>query len=120
MVSDMASLGRRVVEQGGIVVVGTDAPINPPGLSLIAEMQALVEYGGMRPVDVMRATTSISAEALGYGGELGAVRPGMLADLIVLGSDPLTDIRAVRDVRYVIRDGRVYTLRGLLQRPGPM
>jgi len=117
MVSDMASLARRVVEQGGVVVCGTDSPIIPQGRSLIAEMQALVEYGGMRPIDVMRATTSIAAEALGYGAELGSVRPGMLADLIVLGGDPLTDIRAVRDVRTVIRDGRVYSLDELLERP---
>jgi imidazolonepropionase-like amidohydrolase len=119
LVSDMASLGRRAVEQGGVVVVGTDSPIIPQGLSLIAEMQALVDYGGMRPVDVMRATTSVSAEAMGYGGELGAVRPGALADLVILGANPLADIRAVRDVRGVIRDGRPYTLEGLLRRPRP-
>ena len=117
MVSDMASLARRVVEQGGVVVIGTDAPINPQGLSLIAEMQALVEYGGMRPVDVLRAATSIPAEAMGYGSELGAIRAGMLADLVVLGADPLEDIRALRDVRTVVSDGRVLALDQLLTRP---
>ena len=113
----MASLARRVVEGGGIVVVGTDSPINPQGLALLAEMQALVEYGRMRPVDVLRATTSIAADALGYGGELGAIRPGMLADLLVVGGDPLSDIRALRDVRTVISDGRLFTLPELLERP---
>lgn len=117
MVSDMASLARRVVERGGVVVVGTDSPINPQGLALIAEMQALVQYGGMRPVDVLRATTSVSADAMGYGAELGAVRSGMLADLLVVGGDPLSDIRALRDVRTVISDGRVFSLEQLLQRP---
>ena len=113
----MASLARRVVEQGGTIVVGTDSPIIPQGLSLIAEMQALVEYGGMSEIDVMRATTSIPAEAMGYGGEVGSIREGMLADLIVLGSSPLSDIRAVRDVRIVIKDGRIHRLEELLQRP---
>jgi len=117
LVRDMGSLPRRVVAQGGTVVVGTDSPILPQGLSLIAEMQALVEYGGMSEVDVMRATTSIPASAMGYGEAFGMIREGMLADLIVLGSDPLSDIRAVRDVRMVIKDGRIHSVDELLQRP---
>lgn len=117
LVADMASLGRRVVEEGGTVVMGTDSPINPQGLSLIAEMQILVRYGGMAASDVLRATTSISARELGYGSELGRVEEGLLADLVVLGADPLADIRAVRDVRLVIEDGRVHTLDDLLKAP---
>jgi Tol biopolymer transport system component/imidazolonepropionase-like amidohydrolase len=115
MVSEMGSLARRVVEQGGVVVVGTD--FGPPGLSLVAEMEVLTRYGGMDPVDVMRATTSIPAEVMGYGAEFGAVRPGMLADLVVFGSNPLEDIRAVRDVRFVVTNGQVYPMADLLQRP---
>jgi hypothetical protein len=117
LVSDMAGLARRVLEGGGTVVVGTDAPINPQGLSLIAEMQILVDYGGMSPVDVMRATTSVSAQAMGYGRDLGAVRSGMLADLVVFADDPLRDIRAVRDVELVVEGGRVHTLDELLRVP---
>ena len=117
MVSDMASLGRRVVVAGGVVVMGTDSPIIPQGLSLIAEMEAMVRYGGMSAGDVMRATTSVSAEALGYETELGRVRPGMLADLVVFAGDPLSDIRNVRDVRVVVKDGRVYDLENLLEGP---
>ena len=117
MVSDMASLGRRVVVAGGVVVMGTDSPIIPQGLSLIAEMEAMVRYGGMSAGDVMRATTSVSAEALGYETEFGRVRPGMLADLVVFAGDPLSDIRNVRDVRVVVKDGRVYDLENLLEGP---
>ncbi len=116
MLSDMASLGRRVVEAGGTVVVGTDSP-QDKGLTLLAEMQALVELGGMRPLDVMRGATSVAAETLGYGTELGAVREGMLADMIVVDGDPLADIRALRNVRTVIKDGRVYQVPELLERP---
>jgi imidazolonepropionase-like amidohydrolase len=119
MVRDMASLGRRVVARGGTVVMGTDAPINPQGLSLVAEMEALVAYGGMSEIDVLRGATSVAADALGYGHELGAVREGMLADLVVLGDDPLSDIRALRDVRLVVADGVVHTPTSLLERPNP-
>ena len=116
LAEDMASLPRRVLAAGGRVVMGTDAPINPPGLSLQAEMEALVRYGRMDPVDVLRAATSVSAEALGYEGLLGTVAPGALADLVVIGSDPLSDIRATREVRVVVQGGRVYEMEGLVRR----
>ena len=116
LVEDMASLPRRVLAAGGRVVVGTDAPINPPGLSLQAEMEAMVAHGGMRAADVLRAATSVSAAALGYEGVLGTVAPGALADLIVVGEDPLSDIRATRRVQVVIRSGRVYEMARLLRR----
>ncbi len=115
MVRDMGSLARRVVEQGGVIVVGTD--FGPPGITLIAEMEVLVRYGGMSPADAMRATTSVPADVMGYGSELGAVRPGMLADLVVFGGNPLQDIRAARDVRVVVANGRVYQMADLLRRP---
>ena len=116
LAEDMAALPRRVLAAGGTVIVGTDAPINPPGLSLQAEMEAMVRYGGMRPIDVLRATTSVSAEALGYAGLLGTVAPGALADLVVIGGDPLADIRATREVRVVVRAGHVYEMERLLRR----
>ena len=117
LVERMASLPRRVLEGGGRIVVGTDSPINPRGLSLHAELEALVRYGRMRPVDVLRATTSESARALGYENRLGVVAPGALADLIVLDEDPLRDITATRTVGTVILGGAVYAVEDLLQRP---
>ncbi|MCY4646925.1 MAG: amidohydrolase family protein [Gammaproteobacteria bacterium] len=117
MVERMSSLPRRVHEGGGRVIMGTDSPIIPRGLSLHAEMEILVRYGRMRPVDVLRATTSASGEALGYEGLLGVVAPGALADLIVLDEDPLQDIAATRSVRTVILGGAVYTTEELLRRP---
>ena len=116
MVTDMGSLARRVHEGGGVVVVGTD--FGPPGLSLVAEMEVLTRYGGMEPVDVMRATTSVPAEVMGYGEDLGAIRPGMLADLVVFGGNPIEDIRATRDVRVVMSNGTAYTMDQLMSRPG--
>ena len=110
----MASLPKRVVENGGVIIMGTDTPINPRGLSLISEMQALVDYGGMTPLDVMRATTSIAAEAMGYGAEIGTIKEGMIADLILLDENPLEDIRAVRKLRWVIKGGELYSVEELL------
>ncbi len=117
MVERMSSLPRRVLEAGGRVIMGTDSPIIPRGLSLHAEMEILVRYGRMRPVDVLRATTSESGDALGYEHRLGVVVPGAFGDLIVLGEDPLRDITATRSVHTVILGGAVHTLEELLQRP---
>ena len=114
LVENMASLPKRVVENGGVIIMGTDTPINPRGLSLISEMQALVDYGGMTPLDVMRATTSIAAEAMGYGAEIGSIKEGMIADLILLDENPLEDIRAVRKLRWVIKGGELYSVEELL------
>ena len=117
MVERMSSLPRRVLEGGGRVIMGTDSPIIPRGLSLHAEMEIMVRYGRMRPVDVLRATTSESGDALGYGNRLGVVAPGAFADLIVLDADPLRDIAATRSVHTVILRGAVHTLEELLRRP---
>ncbi len=117
MVERMSSLPRRVLEAGGRVIMGTDSPIIPRGLSLHAEMEILVRYGRMRPVDVLRATTSESGDALGYEGRLGVVAPGAFADLIVLDEDPLQDIAATRSVHTVILGGAVHTLEELLRPP---
>ncbi len=113
---DMASLPRRVLEAGGRVIVGTDAPINPPGLSFQAELEAMVRYGEMAPVDVLRAATSVPGGALGHEGRLGVIAPGALADLIVVGADPLADIRAIRDLRMVVRGGRLHEAGSLRRR----
>lgn len=115
MVTDMGSLARRVHDQGGVVVVGTD--FGPPGLSLVAEMEVLARYGGMEPVDVMRAATSVPADVMGYGDDLGVIRPGMLADMVVFGGNPLENLQAVRDVRVVITNGTAYTLDELMSGP---
>jgi Tol biopolymer transport system component/imidazolonepropionase-like amidohydrolase len=115
LVEDMASLPRRVVENGGVVIMGTDTPINPRGLSLISEMQALVNYGKMRPLDVMRATTSAAAKAMGYETEIGSLRPGMIADLILLDENPLENIEAIRKVLWTIKGGELLTLEQLLR-----
>ncbi len=117
LVERMASLPRRVLEGGGRILMGTDSPLVPHGLGLHAEMEILVRYGHMRPVDVLRSTTSESGEALGYGGRMGVVAPGAFADLIVLDEDPLRDIAATRSVRSVILGGTVHAMEELLVRP---
>jgi len=71
------------------------------------EMELMVEYG-MRPADVLIAATSVNARLFGLGDRIGAVREGLLADLIAVEGNPLQDLSAVRRVRLVMRGGRIF------------
>jgi imidazolonepropionase-like amidohydrolase len=90
------------------VVAGSDTP-NPfvvPGVSLHRELELLVD-SGFSPMEALLAATRTAAEFLGGAAALGTVEPGKAADLVVLASDPLASITAIRDVELVIRAGRV-------------
>lgn len=102
-----------VAEAGGRVIAGTDTPIIPYGLGLIIEIEQLAE-AGLGAAGAIRAATLTAAEALGLAGELGVIREGALADLVVLEGDPLDDIRNLRRVRAVLWNGRLATLDQLL------
>lgn len=77
------------------IATGTDAGITPHGQNPF-ELWCLVELG-MSPMDAIRAATSTSARLLGVDHELGALRPGFLADLVLCAGDPLQDIRVLAD-----------------------
>jgi imidazolonepropionase-like amidohydrolase len=67
-----------------------------------------VQEGGEKPMDAIVSATSVSAESLGMGQEIGTIAPGFDADLIAVAGDPLSDITAVRKVRFVMKGGKVY------------
>ena len=104
----------QVVKGGGRVTAGTDAPINPYGLSLLMELENYAA-GGLMPVDVLRTATTVSAEAIGAGGDLGSLEPGKLADLVMIDGNPLANIRDLRRVKRVMKDGRIYDLDALIK-----
>jgi imidazolonepropionase-like amidohydrolase len=60
---------------------------------------------GATPLEALRHGTSAAADLLGLGEESGALKPGKKADLLAVGGDPLHDIRTLREVRLVLRDG---------------
>jgi imidazolonepropionase-like amidohydrolase len=63
---------------------------------------------GMSPVEALTAATATDAAVLHMSKELGGIHPGMLADVIAVAGDPTQKIEAVKDVRFVIKDGVVY------------
>jgi imidazolonepropionase-like amidohydrolase len=71
------------------------------------EMELMVEYG-MKAPDVLRSATSVNADVFGYSDRIGRIKPGLLADLVAVEGDPSMDIRKIRNVVLVMKDGIFY------------
>ena len=71
------------------------------------ELQLLVDYG-MSPLQAMRTATSTTARVLRMEDRVGAVKPGLWADLVALDGDPTSDIAATKRVKFVMKAGEVF------------
>jgi imidazolonepropionase-like amidohydrolase len=93
------------IRQGVRLAMGSDTGVFPHGDNLheLIELVAL----GMTPQQALEAATTSAADALGRS-DIGRIAPGAVADLVGLEGDPLGDITQVLNVRFVMRDGRVY------------
>jgi imidazolonepropionase-like amidohydrolase len=71
------------------------------------EMELMVEYG-MKPIDVLKSATSINADVFGYGNKIGRIKKDLFADLIAVDGDPSLDIKNIRKIKLVVKDGAIY------------
>jgi imidazolonepropionase-like amidohydrolase len=92
-------------EAGVVIVNGSDMGVFAHGDGA-REMELMVEYG-MKPAEALRSATSIAAKALHLEAKVGAVRAGLLADLVAVEGDPTREIAALRKVRLVVKGGAV-------------
>jgi imidazolonepropionase-like amidohydrolase len=98
-------LMRRAAKIPGLkMVFGTDAVAGAHGRNA-EEMIDRVRDVGLDAMSVMVSANSLGAEALGLGGQIGAIKPGLQADIIALDGDPTKDITAVRRVVFVMKEG---------------
>jgi Tol biopolymer transport system component len=102
----------KVKAAGALVANGTDSPLVVPGISLHLNMRgaALVQGNLAALVSVTRDAARMAQ----VGDDLGTIEKGKLADLIVVGGNPLADLRAAADVRIVVKNGRIFTLDDIL------
>ena len=94
---------RYLVDQGIPVAFGTDNPPPLAGRAAATELQLLQEV--LTPAELLRALTRDAALFLNQQRAVGALRPGMCADLVLLASDPRTDPQAWQKVAHVFRGG---------------
>ena len=95
---------RKAVEAGVRIAMGTDSGVTPHGQNL--RELALMAAGGMRPADVLVATTRSAAELLGVAEDLGTVEPGKRADLVIVDGDAYNFDGLADRIAGVWQDGR--------------
>lgn len=100
-----AEFVRKMLEDSARVGVGSHGQLQ--GLGYHWEMWAMGS-GGASNQDILRAATILGAEAIGFGDEIGSVESGKFADLLILNSNPLDDLRNTVDLQYVMKNGRLY------------
>lgn len=103
----MKALTRRAAQEGARVVVGghTKVPFAARGEAPWREMELLVE-SGFSPREAISAATTTAAAFLYRSNEIGSLRPGLNADLVVLRGQPDRDVSAIRTVDRVMVAGR--------------
>ena len=91
---------------GVTICTGSDAGVFTHGDN-VHELELMAEYG-MKPVDVLRSATSVTAKVLGMDSMIGRIAPGLRADIIAVAGNPLSDVAALRQLRLVMKDGVIY------------
>jgi imidazolonepropionase-like amidohydrolase len=97
---------RKQIAAGVPMAVGSDVGPFPHGTQA-REFVLMVKYG-MAPLAVMQADMLNGSKLLGWDGQIGALEPGYLADVIAVSGDPLQDIAVLGSVSFVMKGGVVY------------
>jgi len=97
---------RKAVDAGVKIGFGTDIGVCRFGTN--AREFGLMVENGMTPMQAIRAATSADADLLGVAAKLGSISKGKLADIIAVRGDPLQNVRLLEDVRFVMKEGRIY------------
>jgi imidazolonepropionase-like amidohydrolase len=91
---------------GVTIGMGGDVGVYPHGENVL-EMELMVEYG-MKTFDALKAATSVNARAFHLENQVGFVKEGLKADLVIVSGDPSKNISDLRKVKFVMKDGVVY------------
>jgi imidazolonepropionase-like amidohydrolase len=97
---------RQAMASGVTICMGGDVGVYTHGDNA-REMEAMVDYG-MKPLDVLKSATSVNADVFKISNSVGRIRPGLLADILVVDGDPGANISQIRKIRFVMKEGVIY------------
>ena len=101
---------RRAYKIGVPIAFGTDVVFSLKGYdrgTLTIDFVSSFERAGIPPKEILKMMTGNAARLLGVDKERGFIREGRAADIIAVAGDPLQDIDALREVSFVMKDGRI-------------
>ncbi len=96
---------RHAFQSGAKMAFGTDSGVYPHGDNA-KQFGKMIEWG-MKPLDAIQAATVNAADLLGWAGKIGVLETGHYADLIAVSGDPVSDVRALESVKFVLKGGAV-------------
>lgn len=97
---------KEALASGVTIGMGGDVGVFPHGDNVL-EMELMQEYG-MKAFDVLKAATSVNARAFHLDNQVGFIKTGLKADLLIVSGDPSKNISDLRKIRFVMKDGTVY------------
>jgi imidazolonepropionase-like amidohydrolase len=106
-VSEHEASFRRALKAGVKIAFGTDMGGIPWTEPIAQEFPRMVEFG-MTPMQAIQSATTRAAELLDMKGKIGVIAPGAYADVVAVAGDPLTDIKVLENVSFVMKDGQVF------------
>jgi imidazolonepropionase-like amidohydrolase len=98
---------KKAVKLGIKIAFGTDVGGFSWNDPIAQEFGYMVKFG-MTPMDAIKSATSRAAELLDMKGELGVIAPGAFADVVAVNGDPLANIDVLKNVSFVMKDGKVF------------
>jgi Tol biopolymer transport system component len=105
---------KNILDRGGVVLTGTDAPLVYFGLGVHGNLRPLVEYA-FSPYEALLTATRLPAEHLGVDEDLGTLESGKLADMVFVEGNPLERIEDAMQVRMTMKNGELFTIQDLVE-----
>jgi len=96
------------LQSGVTICMGGDVGVFAHGDNA-REMEMMVDYG-MKPIDVLRSSTSVNADVFAYGDKIGRIKKSLFADIIAVTGDPSSDMKNIRKMKLVMKDGVIYRI----------
>jgi len=96
---------KEILKSGVKICMGGDVGVFAHGDNA-REIEMLVEYG-MQPIEALKSATSINADAFHVEKQVGRIKPGLLADIVVVEGDPTQNIKTLRNIKLVMKDGKI-------------